>query len=247
MMKDSSYHIGIILDGNGRWAKNHNKPRLFGHKTGSRNVRKVVGACIDLQNIHALTIYAFAIANWRRDENEVTGLWEIFRHFFKSELEHMYKLGVSIRMIGDRTGVPKDVLVLIKKAEAKSKENKQLILQVALNYDGVDEVVRATKKITQQVCYGEVSVSNIDATLLHKNLDTAGIPNPDIIIRTGMEQSENKTGMTLWCSSSFLQLQSAQAVCVSTPVLWPDFSPEDLEAAIVFAKPDERLFGGQRR
>ncbi|MFT5037147.1 MAG: undecaprenyl diphosphate synthase [Candidatus Azotimanducaceae bacterium] len=242
-----SYHIGIILDGNGRWAKERGKTRLLGHSAGSKNLNTVVKACVDTGRVTVLSVYAFAIANWKREKSEVEGLWDIFRRFFKTELEEIMKQGVAVRMIGAPEGVPHDVLELIREAEKKSKDNTALLLQIALNYDGVDEVVRATRAITQKVQDGELAVADIDATLLYTHLDTSGIQDPDIIIRTGVEQEDNKKRMTLWRSSSFLQLQSAHAVCVSTSVLWPDFSSEDLEAAIAFAKPDERLFGGQRR
>lgn len=244
-METSGYHVGIILDGNGRWATGRGKPRLFGHTAGFKNVLSIIKSCPEC-GVHTLTLYAFAIANWKRDRKEVDGLWDIFRYFFDTEVQKMQENEVRLRMIGNRDGVPEDVRALIEKAETNSKDNTRVVVQIALNYDGVDEVVRATRGIATEVKQGRLKPEDIDQVLIEHSLDTAATCPPDIIIRTGLPQVESDSGMALWRSSSFLQLQSAQAVCVSTPVLWPDFSKNDLQAAIAFAKPDERLFGGQR-
>lgn len=246
MEHEKGYHVGIILDGNGRWAKAQGKPRLFGHLAGEKNVGNIVRACGE-NNVTVVTLYAFAIANWQRDQEEVDGLWDIFRKFFKKEMEEFMKMGAQVRAIGDRAGLPKDIVEMIKEGEAESKDNVNLIVQFALNYDGVDEVTRAIKKIVTAVQGGELDPKDITDSFVASQLDTGDIQAPDVIIRTGMSQVDNERGMAIWRSSSFLQLQSAQAVCVSTPVLWPDFSPEDLKAAIEFADPDSRLFGGQRK
>ena len=246
MESSNSYHIGIILDGNGRWAKQKGMPRLVGHNAGFKNVRKIVEAS-QKSNVSILTMYAFAIANWNRDKEEVDGLWNIFRKFFSTEFDYMMELGCQCRVIGERSRIPKDVLEMIEEAEEKSKDNTNMIVQVALSYDGVDEVARAVKNIAQRVKNGELDTEEIDQAFIEKSLDTGDQQAPDIVIRTGLPQVDNESGMAIWRSSSFLQLQSAQAVCVSTPVLWPDFSKEDLQAAIQLAKPDDRLFGGQRQ
>ena len=245
-MEDANgYHVGIILDGNGRWAKAQGKPRLFGHRAGEKNVGKIVRAC-DENNISVLTLYAFAIANWNRDKEEVDGLWNIFRQFYDSEMREFMNMNAQVRMIGDMAGLPEDIVDMVKKGEEDSKDNTGLIVQMALNYDGVDEVTRAVRKIAQAAKEGTIDLEDITDEYLFSSLDTGGVQQPDVIIRTGMPQPEEGNGMALWRSSSFLQLQSAQSVCVSTPVLWPDFSPEDLTAAIKFADPDGRLYGGQR-
>lgn len=240
-------HVGIILDGNGRWARQQMKPRLFGHNAGFKNVRTITDAAAD-SGVTVLTLYAFAIANWRRDKEEVDGLFDIFRRFFKTEFEYMMEQGYRCRMIGSRDErVPADVMDMILDAEEKSKNNTGMVVQMALNYDGVDEVTRATQTLAARVAEGELKAADITQTMIMDALDTGGQQEPDVVIRTGMPQVENERGMAIWRSSSFLQLQSAQSVCVSTPVLWPDFSPEDLKAAIAFADPDGRLFGGQRK
>lgn len=239
------YHVGIILDGNGRWATDRKLPRLAGHNEGRKNVHRIVEGCPQ-NNVSVLTIYAFAVANWTRDADEVKGLWNIFRTFFSVEMKAIMKLDTKITMIGDRNGIPGDILELIDTAIESSKNNKTLHLQVALNYDGVDEVVRATKAIVQEVEAGSLTTDQVTVEEFANHLDTKGVPNPDVVIRTGLPQVEAESGMAVWRSSSFLQLQSAQAVCVSTPVLWPDFSSHDLQAALQLAKPKDRLFGGQR-
>jgi len=244
-MKTPGYHIGIILDGNGRWATGRGKPRLFGHTTGFKNVLSIIKSCPEC-GVHTLTLYAFAIANWKRDRKEVDGLWNIFRYFFDTEVQKMQENGVRLRMIGNRDGVPEDVRALIEEAETNSKDNTRVVVQIALNYDGVDEVTRATQRLAKDVKAGALDPNEINQQLIVRALDTGDVDPPDIIIRTGLPQVESDSGMALWRSSSFLQLQSAQAVCVSTPVLWPDFSKKDLQAAIRFAKPNDRLFGGQR-
>ena len=247
-MEDSHlYHIGIILDGNGRWARAQSRPRLFGHNAGFKNVRKITDAALETEQISVLTLYAFAIANWKRDKEEVDGLWNIFRTFFEVEFKYMMEQGCHCTMIGARDRIPDDIMQMIEDAEEKSKHNTRMTVQIALNYDGVDEVVRATRELVMRAHKGEIGVDEIDETMLTQTLDTGEQQAPDVIIRTGMSQVENETGMAIWRSSSFLQLQSSQSVCVSTPVLWPDFSPEDLEAAITFADPGGRLFGGQRK
>ena len=246
MNNREGYHVGIILDGNGRWAKVQGKPRLFGHLAGEKNVGKIVHACGD-NGVTVITLYAFAIANWRRDKEEVNGLWDIFRKYFKKEMEEFMKMGAQVRAIGDRAGLPEDILKMIEEGEAESKDNANLIVQFALNYDGVDEVTRATKKIVEAAQSGELRLEDITDEYVASQLDTGDVAAPDVIIRTGMPQVENERGMAIWRSSSFLQLQSAQSVCVSTPVLWPDFTPEDLTAALQFADPDARLYGGQRK
>lgn len=245
-MSTSTYHVGIILDGNGRWAKAQGKPRLFGHTAGFKNIEPVLKTALDM-NITTLTVYAFAIANWNRDQDEVDGLWDIFRLFFTSELEKIKKHEVRVQVIGRREEIADDVVALIEKAEAETAHFTKATFQVALNYDGVEEVTRATKAIAEQVSAGTLNSADITPELLEQHLDTSSTPAVDVVIRTGMPPLEPGATMAVWRSSSFLQLQSAQAVCVSTATLWPDFSAADLKAAMTLAKPDDRLFGGQRQ
>lgn len=240
------YHVGIILDGNGRFATAKRQPRLMGHRAGFKNVEPILQACLRHQ-ITTVTVYAFAIANWKRDQDEVNGLWDIFRIFFDSEIKKIKDSKIRVKVIGRRQELAADIVALIEKAEAETAHFTKATFVVALNYDGVEEVARATKAIAAKVTAGELNSADITPELIESNLDTADLPPVDVIIRTGMPPNTSENGMTLWRSSSFLQLQSAQAVCVSTPVLWPAFTEADLVEAMALAKPDDRLFGGQRK
>jgi undecaprenyl diphosphate synthase len=233
-------HIGIIMDGNGRWATAQGMPRLFGHKAGVEAVHTLVSSCPSI-GVTTVSLFAFAIANWKRDKEEVDGLWQLFLTFFKTEVQELVDEGVRVICIGDRSGLPTDVLLEVERVEALSKENTTMLLQVALNYDGVDEVVRLVRRTIEN----KIESSAIDGAYITNNLDTQAGNNPDIVIRTGMEKAHD--GMSIWRSSAFLPIQSAQSVCVSSEILWPDFTPADLEKIIAYAKPEARLFGGQRK
>jgi undecaprenyl diphosphate synthase len=233
-------HVGIIMDGNGRWATAQGLPRLLGHKAGIDAVKAVIKDCSSL-NVDTVTLFAFAIANWKRDKEEVDGLWKLFHQFFSEDVEELLREGVRVVCIGNRTGLPPDVLEEVVKVEEDSKNNSKSLLQIALNYDGVDEVVR----MMQKVITDGVSASEITPAYIDTHLDTEPNNVPDIIVRTGMDASRD--GMSLWRSSAFLPLQSVQSVCVSSEVLWPDFTVEHLKKIIDFAKPELRLFGGQRK
>lgn len=233
-------HVGIIMDGNGRWATSRGLPRLSGHQAGVEAVKTLVRACPDL-GVHTMTLFAFAIANWKRDKEEVDGLWKIFDAFFAEHLQELIDDGVRVLVIGNRAGLLENTLKEVVEAEESSKHNTKFLLQVALNYDGVDEVARMVQKtITKGVSVDEITVEYIE-----NNLDTQAGNEPDIIIRTGMPRAQD--GMSVWRSSAFLPLQSAQSVCISSEILWPDFTPKDLQNVIAYADPDSRLFGGQRR
>ncbi len=233
-------HIGIIMDGNGRWATQRGLPRLRGHKQGVQTVKDVIRACPSL-GVDTVTLFAFAIANWKRDKEEVDGLWLLFRIFIEQDLAELTKQGVKVIVIGNREGLPSSILDAVETVEARSRENTQFLLQVALNYDGVDEVVR----LIRQTMTNGVSADAVTPAYVRDHLDTHSGNDPDIVIRTGMPTPNE--GMGVWRSSAFLPLQSAQSVCVSTDVLWPDFTRDDLIKIIEFADPNARLFGGQRK
>lgn len=233
-------HVAIIMDGNGRWATKQEQPRLFGHTHGVEAVKCIVRACPDL-GVGTVTLFAFAIANWKRDKEEVDGLWEIFHTFFHNDIAELIDGGVRVRVIGRRDGLPEKVLAEIEKAEADSGENDTFLLQVALNYDGIDEVTRLIERVVSD----GVKATDITPEFVVTHLDTEPNNDPDIVIRTGMDAAHD--GMSIWRSSAFLPLQSVQSVCVSSEVLWPDFTPEHLEKIIAYAKPEARLFGGQRK
>jgi undecaprenyl diphosphate synthase len=227
------------MDGNGRWATAKGLPRLQGHLQGVTAVRELIQACPSI-GVDTITLFAFAIANWKRDTEEVDGLWTLFQSFIDTDLTSLVEKGVRVVVIGNRDGLPEAVKQSVQKVEAASAMNTTFLLQVALNYDGVDEVVRLIKHAIQH----NVSVEEISASYVQTHLDTQAGNDPDVVIRTGMPTPQN--GMSVWRSSAFLPIQSAQSVCVSTEVLWPDFTIEHLAEIISFADPEARLFGGQR-
>ncbi len=233
-------HLGIILDGNGRFATAQNQPRLFGHEAGIKTLKQIAEACPAL-GIKTLTVYAFAIANWKRDKAEVDGLWFLFRQMFQNELQELAQAGIRIRVIGKQDNLEPDIQQLCAEIEEQTKDNKTSLLQIALNYDGVDEVARLVQRVVRE----GVSAEAITADYIKNHLDTEAGDEPDIIIRTGMPAPQGELG--LWRSSSFLLLQSAQSVCVSTTTLWPNFTIDHLREIIQYADPDSRLFGGQRK
>ncbi len=239
MKEKNLLHIGIIMDGNGRWATQQGKERLEGHARGVEVVREIVQVAPSM-NIHTITLFAFAIANWKRDKKEVDGLWELFTIFLEKTSKEMLAQGVRIVCIGNKKGLPQHVQKLVHTIEHDSKDNNDFLLQIALNYDGIDEVAR----LIQRTIENNVSADEVTAEYVRTHLDTEAGNEPDIVLRTGLPVGES--GMSLWRSSSFLPLQSVQSVCVSTPVLWPDFTAAHLQEIIQYAKPEERLFGGQR-
>lgn len=227
------------MDGNGRWAQSRNLPRLKGHEVGVETLQEIVRVCPSL-GVDTLTLFAFAIANWKRDRPEVDGLWSLFHLFFTQHIHELIAEGVRIKILGSRKNLSKEILADIEKAEADSKDNSKFLLQVALNYDGIDEVAR----MVQQAIDTNVASQEITSSYVLSHLDTMPGNDPDIIIRTGMPEAQR--GMSVWRSSSFLPLQSVESVCVSTVVLWPDITKEHIEEIITFAHVEQRLFGGQR-
>tara|TARA_B100000745_G_scaffold297342_1_gene244147 strand:+ start:347 stop:1066 length:720 start_codon:yes stop_codon:yes gene_type:complete len=239
MEQKDGYHVGLILDGNGRWATQQNKPRLFGHAEGANTMLRLIDNAAQAQ-VHTLTLYAFAIANWKRDAEEVDGLWALFMEFLEAHLETLLQQGARFKSVGDRTGLPAHVRTAAEDAEERSKDNTGLLLQIALNYDGVDEVVRMMRAAVES----GITPEEVTSEYILSHLDTEAENDLDILVRTGMKESEGK--FSYWRSSSFLPLQSVQSVCVGTQTLWPDFEVEELKEIIAFADPNDRLFGGQR-
>ena len=239
MEQKEGYHVGLIMDGNGRWATAQGEPRLVGHKAGVDAVLSIVKAAPETK-VHTITLFAFAIANWKRDKEEVDGLWVLFMEFLVTTLDELLEEGVRFRLIGDASGLPENVRKAGKDAEERSKNNAGTLLQVALNYDGVGEVTRLLKRTVM----AGVSPEEITSAYVLDNLDTEAGNNPDVVIRTGMKERAGR--FSYWRSSAFLPLQSAQSVCVGTETLWPDFTRDELVEIITFADPDSRLFGGQR-
>ena len=222
------YHIGIIMDGNGRWAEQHGLPRVEGHRAGTENMRRVLRACGEY-GVKIVTIYAFSTENWYRPRDEVRGLMGILERVLENEVENLHREGVRLRHVGELDGLPDRLKGAVLDAIELTKENTSLTLNVAFNYGGRAEIVRATRRILED----GVDPSELDEDLFSQYLYTAGLPDPDLIIRTGGE-------MRL---SNFLIWQSAYAEYYSTPTYWPDFDKEELGKAFLAYAQRERRFG----
>ncbi|MGP3696367.1 polyprenyl diphosphate synthase [Rhodobacter sp. NSM] len=229
-------HVAIIMDGNGRWAVNRGWPRLVGHRRGAERVREIVEASPDL-GIRWLTVYAFSTENWKRSTEEVLGLMSIFARYIEREADRLAKEGVRMRFIGDRTRLDAKLQRLMAGIEARTQYNQRLHLTVAINYGGRDELARAAQRMCLDVAEGRLRPEEADEAALTARLDTAGIPDPDLVIRTS---GETRT-------SNFLSWQSAYAEYEFTPTLWPDFTARELETIIERFSSRERRFGGVLR
>lgn len=221
-------HVAIIMDGNGRWALERGLPRLSGHKAGTENLREVIEACVEI-GIKYLTIYAFSTENWNRPEEEIQGLMGIFRTMLDKELNNLHKNGVQLRHIGRLDGIDKKLQLKVQEAIKLTQGNQTLILNVAFNYGGRDEILQAVKKI---VANGE-NIEDLDDDLFSKYLFTAGSPDPDLIIRTSGE----------FRISNFLIWQGAYAEWYFTPTYWPDFNKEELYQALLAYDERDRRYG----
>ena len=220
-------HIAVIMDGNGRWAKKRGLPRLLGHRQGTENLRRIIKACVRA-GVRYLTIYAFSTENWGRPQDELKGLMQIFNDAFVNEISELVREGVRILHIGQREGIPADLLNKIDQAVERSKDNDRLILSVGLNYGGRNEIMHAVRKI---VASG-VAPEEVTEALISESLFTAGTPDPDLVIRTSGE----------YRISNFLLWQSAYAEWDFLDTLWPDFGVEELYASIErYAKRDRRF------
>lgn len=223
-------HVAIIMDGNGRWAKAHGKPRVFGHKQGAESVRTAVESSVSL-GIKYLTLYGFSSENWKRPDQEVNDLMGLLRIYLKSEISKLHKKGVRFRVIGDRSRLATDIVKLIDESEHKTQNNDVLTLTIALSYGGRAEIVRAAAELAKLVSTGAMTPEDIDENTFSSYLYTHDIPDPDLLIRTSGEQR----------ISNFLLWQMAYAEFVFIDTLWPDFSHNDLaEAVKVFACRDRR-------
>ena len=226
-------HVAIIMDGNGRWAARRGLPRFEGHRRGMEALRATVRAAGDL-GIRYLTIYGFSSENWSRPAAEVAELMGLLRHFVRRDLAELHRNNVRVRIIGTREGLAPDVVGLLAEAENLTRDNTALTLVVAFNYGGRQEIVRAARSLAADVAAGQLALDAIDNEALGRRLDTADIPDPDLIIRTSGEQR----------LSNFLLWQAAYAEFVFTPVLWPDFDRQALEEALAEFQRRERRFGG---
>ncbi len=226
-------HVAIIMDGNGRWAKARGLPRNLGHRKGVDAVREVVKACPDL-GVEYLTLYAFSTENWKRPASEVSGLMDLLRIFIRSELEQLRRNGVRVRVIGNRDKLPADIVKLVEEAEAKTLGNSRLTLIIALSYGSHDELAQAARRLAEAALRGEIKPEQIDASMIECNLLTAGIPDPDLLIRTSGEQR----------LSNFMLWQAAYSELVFTDTLWPDFGRAELAEAVAEYGRRERRYGG---
>jgi undecaprenyl diphosphate synthase len=226
-------HVAIIMDGNGRWAMNRGWPRLVGHRRGAERVRSIVEAAPSL-GIRYLTIYAFSTENWKRSTEEVIGLMSIFARYIETEAERLAKEGVRLRFIGGRERLEPRLQSLMAGIEEKTKANDVLHLTVAINYGGRDEIARAARRLARDVAAGVLSLEDADETALQARLDTADLPDPDLVIRTSGETR----------ISNYLLWQSAYSEYDFTDTLWPDFTPKELAAILERFAGRERRFGG---
>ncbi|HEY1292022.1 MAG TPA: isoprenyl transferase [Chloroflexota bacterium] len=222
-------HVGIIMDGNGRWANRRGLPRLAGHHAGTENVRRITIACADA-GVEVLTIYAFSTENWRRPADEVFGLMRLLLQRIDKEAAELHRNNVRIRHIGELRGIQPRLAERVRAAVALTRENTGLVLNVAFNYGGRREIARAVQRIMQ----AGVSAEDLTEELIDQYLDTAGLPDMDLVIRTGGE-------MRL---SNFLLWQAAYAEYYSTPICWPDFGREELYQAFAEFGRRVRRFGG---
>lgn len=225
-------HIAIIMDGNGRWAKQHGQERLFGHSFGVDSVRAALTAAKNIGVKH-LTMYAFSTENWNRPKEEVDGLMNLLVYTIANEVEELNKQDVILTSIGDVDGLPEDCQAELANAIEATKNNKTINLIIALNYSSRWEITNAIKTIATKVKENEISVDDITDCLISQHLNTANIPDPELIIRTSGEHR----------LSNFLMWQAAYSEFYFTPVLWPDFRENDLYKAVLDFQNRERRFG----
>ena len=226
-------HVAIIMDGNGRWAKARGLPRVAGHRAGVEALRKTVRAAPDM-GISWLTVYAFSSENWSRPKTEISDLMGLLKLYIRRDLADLHRSGVRIMVIGDKLGLQPEIRALLDEAEVLTAGNRALNLVIAFNYGGRDEIVRAARKIAEAAAGGWLAPESLSAEVLADFLDTRGIPDPDLVIRTSGEIR----------LSNFLLWQAAYAELVFLPCYWPDFSREHLADALRQYAARERRFGG---
>lgn len=234
--KNVPRHVAIILDGNGRWAKKRMLPRNAGHVAGSKNVEKICKAAWEM-GIEYVTMYAFSTENWSRPQSEVDALMKLLHQYLSDCLKTSKKNNMQVRVIGDISRLAPDLQERIRELEEYSAQNTGLHFQVALNYGSRDEITRGIRKLAQDVKAGALAPENIDETLIGQYLDTKGIPDPDLMIRTSGEQR----------LSNYLLWQLAYTEFYFTDVLWPDFDRRELEKAVEYYQNRDRRFGGVKK
>lgn len=226
-------HIAIIMDGNGRWAKSRFMPRTYGHKVGVETIRKVVKECSRL-GVKYLTLYAFSTENWKRPKEEVSALMGLLVKYLRNELEELHKNNVKILTIGDISKLPQACIEELDHAKEKTKDNRGLVMSLALNYGGRNDLVNAVKNISQEVVDDKISVDDIGDDLISSHLSTKESPDPDLVVRTSGEQR----------LSNFLLWELAYSEFYFADIHWPDFDEKELQKAIFAYQSRDRRFGG---
>jgi len=226
-------HVGIIMDGNGRWAKNRNMPRTFGHKEGTKRVIEIVEAAYKI-NIKSLTLYAFSTENWKRPTDEISKLMDLLAFYIKSQLEKIKKNNVKIKVLGDYTVFPEQIVKLIDGALQETKSNDKMILNIGLNYGGQSEIVRASKNIYKDIISGKINIDDIDTESFKDYLYTSGQDDLDLLIRPSGELRV----------SNFLLYQLAYSEFYFSNILWPDFHENEFYKAIYDFQQRNRRYGG---
>ncbi|PMP64957.1 MAG: isoprenyl transferase [Thermodesulfobacterium geofontis] len=225
-------HVAIIMDGNGRWAKSKGLPRAYGHKVGAEVAKKIIYKTREL-GIPYLTLFAFSKENWFRPPEEISTLLELLKIYLDAELEEMKKQGIRFKVIGDKADFPKDLQEKLEFIEKTTQENEKMVLCMALSYGGKNEIIKAVKKLAEEIKEGKISPEEIDEGLFRKFLDTKDIPDPDLLIRTSGEMR----------ISNFLLFQLAYTELYFTPIYWPDFDEKEYLKALYSYQQRERRFG----
>lgn len=229
---DIPQHVAVIMDGNGRWAKKRMMPRNYGHSQGAKALEAICENC-DKLGIKYLTVYAFSTENWKRSVEEVTGIMNLFRKYLVDSIERSNNANMKVNLIGKREGLPEDIVHKMDDLERETAGNTGLQFYIAINYGGRDEIVRAARKLALDVKSGDVDADAIDEKLFSGYLDTKGVPDPDLLIRTSGEER----------TSNFLPWQLAYSEFYFTDVLWPDFDMDELVTAVRYYNKRERRFG----
>ncbi|HEX2763697.1 MAG TPA: isoprenyl transferase [Allosphingosinicella sp.] len=227
-------HVAIIMDGNGRWAKARGLPRAAGHRQGAEAARKVLRAAGEA-GVECLTLYAFSSENWSRPEEEINDLTGLLRFYISRELESLHREGVRLKILGNHKAFQADVAKMVDAAVERTAGNQRMILAVALNYGSRSELTQAMRRLAVRVEAGELSAADIDVAAIEAELDTAGLPPLDLLVRTSGEQR----------LSNFLLWQAAYAELVFVDTLWPDFDGDTLRSALAEFGARERRFGGR--
>ena len=225
-------HIAIVMDGNGRWAEKRSRPRSLGHQAGLKALRRVVEHC-GKRGIRLLTVFAFSSENWQRPRQEVSRLMELFLKALDREVKNLQQNGIRLTFIGDRSQFPAEIRQRMIAAESLTHSNGEMTLNVAANYGGRWDIMQAAKNLAREVGEGHLAAEHIDRDMFASHLSTADIPDPDLLIRTGGEMR----------ISNFLLWQCAYSELYFSPVLWPDFGPDELDRAIKAYQERERRFG----